>query len=107
MLLKELGKTVAILGISFGLIASPLAIANSSIELNKDRSAGQGVIDRPQSQSMPSRVQASSRDLTHDAGDSLVYSASSSAPEADESTSSGANISPQDLTEDVGDSTDW
>ncbi len=103
MLLKELGKTVAILGISFGLIASPLAIANSSIELNKDRS----VIDRPQSQSMPSRDQASSRDLTHDAGDSLVYSASSSAPEADESTSSGANISPQDLTEDVGDSTDW
>lgn len=107
MLLKEMGKKVAILGISFGLIASPLAMANSSIELNKDRSAGQGVIDQPQSQAMPSSVKASSRDLTHDVGDSLDYTASSSAPDADESTSSGANISPEDLTQDVGDSTDW
>nr|WP_295712966.1 hypothetical protein [uncultured Halomonas sp.] len=106
MLLKEMSKKVAILGISFGLIASPLAMAHSSIELNKDRSAGQGVIDKPQSSSEGTQ-QPATRDLTRDDGDSLDFSPSSSASDSGERANRGANISPEDLTRDEGDSTDW
>ena len=36
---KELAKKAAVLGVAFGLVASPMAFAQTSIELNKDRSA--------------------------------------------------------------------
>ncbi|CAO1669868.1 hypothetical protein [Halomonas sp. HAL1] len=109
MLLKEMGKKAAVAGISFGLIASPLAMAHSSIELNKDRSAGQDVIDKPRTSSGNTR-QPATRDLTRDDGDSLDFSPSSRASDAPESNGSnprGANISPEDLTREEGDSTDW
>lgn len=106
MLLKEMSKKVAIVSISVGLIASPLAMAHSSIELNKDRSAGQGIIDKPQTSSSDTQ-QAATRDLTRDDGDSLDFSPSSRASDAGERKRRSANISPDDLTRDEGDSTDW
>ncbi|MGO2391490.1 MAG: hypothetical protein ACTH69_05305 [Halomonas sp.] len=106
MLLKKLSKKVAIVGISFGLVASPLAMAHPSIELNKDRAVGQDVIDKPQSQ-MSDDSQVSPRDLTRDDGDSLDFSPSSSASDSGKSARRGTQYSPQDLTRDVGDSTDW
>lgn len=106
MLLKKLSKKVAIVGISFGLVASPLAMAHPSIELNKDRAVGHDVIDKPQSQ-MSDDSQVSPRDLTRDDGDSLDFSPSSSAADSGKSARRGTQYSPQDLTRDVGDSTDW
>ena len=106
MLLNGIGKKIAVAGISFGLIASPLAMAHSSIELNKDRSAGQGVIDKPQTSSEGTR-QPTTRDLNRDDGDSLDFSPSSSASDYGERKNRGANISPEDLTREEGDSTDW
>ncbi|MGO2240676.1 MAG: hypothetical protein ACTH5D_02840 [Halomonas sp.] len=106
MLLKKLSNKVAIIGISFGLIASPLAMAHPSIELNKDRAVGQDVIDKPQSQ-MSDDAQVSPRDLTRDDGDSLDFSPSSSAADSGKSARRGNQYSPQDLNRDEGDSTDW
>lgn len=106
MLLNGIGKKIAIASISFGLIASPLAMAHPSIELNKDRSAGQGVIDKPQTSSEGAQ-QFATRNLTRDDADSLDFSPSSSASDTGERARRGANISPRDLTRDEGDSTDW
>lgn len=104
MLLNKLSKKIAVLGVAFGLVASPLAMAQqSSIELNGDSSADE--VNKPQSESTSNseRYQVSPDDLTHDEGDSLDYSASGSPSDKDE----GANPSPEDLTHDVGDSEDW
>ncbi|MDN7132125.1 hypothetical protein JNO04_07140 [Halomonas sp. MC140] len=106
MLLKKLGKKAAIVGISFGLVASPLAMAHPSIELNKDRSVGQDIIDKPQSQ-MSDDAQVSPRDLTRDEGDSLDFSPSSSTSDTGKSARRGTQYSPEDLTRDEGDSIDW
>lgn len=107
MLLKEMGKKSAIAAIAFGLIASPLAMANSSIELNKDRSAGQSVIVKPESHATSNAANVSANDLNRDENDSLDFSPSSSSSDAGERKHRGANISPDDLTRDEGDSTDW
>jgi|TARA_R110002049_G_scaffold306573_1_gene505223 hypothetical protein len=107
MLLKEMGKKAAIVATAFGLVASPLAMANSSIELNKDRSAGQGVIDQPESHKTSGEANISANDLTRDEGDSLDFSPSSSGSDGVETKDRGANIDPEELTRDEGDSTDW
>jgi hypothetical protein len=109
MFLKEKGKKIAIVGIAFGLIASPMVMAQSSIELNKDRSAGQNIIDKPESQATSDAASISADDLTRDEGDSLDFSPTSSASHAEsgERTHRDANISSEDLTRDEGDSTDW
>ncbi|MGP9765248.1 hypothetical protein ACT3UM_05925 [Halomonas sp. AOP13-D3-9] len=107
MLLKEMSKKVAIVAAAFGLAASPLAMANSSIELNQDRSAGQGVIDKPETHATSHAAHVSADELNRDEGDSLDFSPSSSASDQGERVQRGANISPEDLTRDEGDSTDW
>lgn len=109
MLFKEVGKKVAIVGISFGLIASPLAMAQPSIELNQDRSVGSDVIDKPQSHWPSNDAQASPGDLNRDEGDSLDFSPSSSAADNGEQASKRAKegYSTRDLNRDEGDSTDW
>lgn len=107
MLFKEISTKVAIVGIAFGLIASPLAMAQSSIELNQDRSAGQDVIDKPQSQLSMRDVSISSEDLTYDVGDGLDYSPSSRASNAEQKAHNNVTISPKDLTRDEGDSLEW
>ncbi|MBT2774056.1 hypothetical protein J7J47_17675 [Halomonas sp. ISL-60] len=107
MLLKEMGKKGAIVAIAFGLIASPLAMANSSIELNKDRSAGQNVIDKPTSHTTSNADNASAHQLNRDESDSLDFSPSSSSSDIGERKHRSDNIRPEDLTRDEGDSTDW
>ncbi|MGO3700227.1 MULTISPECIES: hypothetical protein [Halomonas] len=68
MSFKAVLKTAGVLGISIGLIASPLAFAQSSIERTKDRAVGSDVIDMPQSTSTssphysPSELNHSQRD---------------------------------------------
>ncbi|MGQ7262963.1 hypothetical protein [Vreelandella sp. V005] len=108
MLLKEMGKKAAIVATAFSLIASPLAMANSSIELNQDRSAGQDVIDKPEShKTSNNEANISANDLTRDEGDSLDFSPTSSGSDEVESKERGATIDPEELTRDEGDSTDW
>ncbi|MDQ7733926.1 hypothetical protein QT231_14530 [Halomonas sp. SpR1] len=107
MLWKEMGKKGAIAAIAFGLIASPLAMASSSIELNKDRSAGQNVIDKPTSHTTSNTANASVNDLNRDESDSLDFSPSSSSSDTGERKHRSDNIRPEDLTRDEGDSTDW
>lgn len=107
MLSKEMGKKLAVVATAFGLLASPLAMANSSIELNKDRSAGQNVIDKPTSHKPSNAANASANDLNRDESDSLDFSPSSSASNAGARNHRGENIRPEDLTRDEGDSTEW
>lgn len=106
MLLKKMINKAAILSISCGLLASPLVMAHPSIELNKDRSAGQDVIDKPQSRTT-SNAPSSARNLTRDENDSLDFSPSSRSAESEERSSRRSGYSPKDLTRDEGDSTDW
>lgn len=109
MLLKEMGKKSAIAAIAFGLITSPLAMASSSIELNKDRSAGQDVIDKPGSHAASKPSHASAGDLNRDEGDSLDFSPSSRRPSTAEkgTPSRQEGYRPGELNRDEGDSTDW
>ena len=70
---KELAKKAAVLGVAFGLVASPMAFAQTSIELNKDRSAGHDVM-QPNSHNTSGPAQYSASDLTRNEGDTLDYS---------------------------------
>lgn len=107
MLSKEMGKKFAVVAAAVGLIASPLAMAHSSIELNKDRSAGHNVIDKPESHAPSNVANTSASDLNRDESDSLDFSPSSSASDAGSSQRRSSNIHPEDLTQDEGDSTEW
>ena len=107
MLSKEMGKKLAVVAAAVGLIASPLAMAHSSIELNKDRSAGHNVIDKPTSHAPSNVANTSASDLNRDENDSLDFSPSSSADDAEVTKHRGGNIRPEDLTRDEGDSTEW
>ncbi|AJY48635.1 MULTISPECIES: hypothetical protein [Halomonadaceae] len=109
MLLKEMSKNVALVGIAFGLVASPLAMAHSSIELNQDRTAGQGVIDKPESHAASKQSHVSAGDLNRDESESLDFSPSSSRPSTAEegSTSRQEGYTSGELNRGEGDSTDW
>lgn len=69
MLKINLVKKVCVLGFFLSILASPLAIANNSIELNKDRSAGHGVIAKPQSHASMGVTLYTKYDLIYDKGD--------------------------------------
>lgn len=108
MFLKEIVRKIAILGMSFGLVASPLALAHSSIELNQDRSAGENVIEKPQSGTNNDNHQFSAGALNRDEGDSLDFSPSSRLPSAETETSRRTTgYSSNNLNRKEGDSTDW
>ena len=109
MLLKAMSQKLAIVGIAFGLVASPLAMAQSSIELNQDRTAGQGVIDKPESRAASKPSHVSAGNLNRDESDSLDFSPSSSLPSTAEkgSTSRQEGYTPGELNRDEGGSTDW
>ncbi|MBS3668286.1 hypothetical protein [Vreelandella boliviensis] len=109
MLSKEIGKKLAIVATALGLIVSPLAMANSSIELNKDRSAGQNVIDKPTSHRPSNAANTSANDLNRDEGDSLDFSPSSSRASSNEkgAATRQEGYSTGELNRDEGDSTDW
>ncbi len=62
-------KSMCVLGFCLSILASPLAIANNSIELNKDRSAGHDVIVKPQSHAVQGGALYTKNDLLYDKGD--------------------------------------
>ncbi|MFP3340906.1 hypothetical protein LG331_17210 [Vreelandella aquamarina] len=106
MLFKEFAKKTAVLGVAFGLVASPMAFAHTSIELNKDRSAGHDVV-QPSSHNTSGPAQYSGSDLTRDEGDTFDYSTSSSASDSDSSTTSKAGYDANELNRDEGDGIRW
>ncbi|WP_311064467.1 hypothetical protein [Halomonas sp. DWK9] len=107
MLFKEFAKKTAVLSVAFGLVASPMAFAHTSIELNKDRSAGHEVV-QPSSHNTSGPAQYSASDLTHDEGDTLDYSPSSSRnSDSSGSTGSKASYQANELNRDEGDGIRW
>lgn len=69
MLTSKLTKKIYVFGFCASIVASPLAIANNSIELNKDRSAGHGLIAKPQSTAPMGVAFYTKNDLIYDKGD--------------------------------------
>ncbi|CAM3538383.1 MULTISPECIES: hypothetical protein [Halomonas] len=72
MMSKELLKKAGILGLTFGLMASPLAFAESeqstSIDQNQDITADDEAMD-PQGTHTDTASEQNQHDLTHDVGD--------------------------------------
>jgi hypothetical protein len=69
MLFNNLAKKVCVIGLCLSVMASPLALANNSIELNQDRSAGHGVMAKPQSHTTSVTAAYTQSDLLYDKGD--------------------------------------
>lgn len=69
MLFNNLAKKMCVMGLCMGIAASPLAFANNSIGLNKDRSAGHEVIVKPQSHATLRTDTFTKNDLLYDKGD--------------------------------------
>lgn len=105
MLFKAMVKKVGIFSVSLGLIASPLAFAHSSIELNKDRSVGE-ITHQPHSNRTSEAATYSATELNHGDSDRMNtnYSPTSHRDSDRQNTNS---YKASDLTHDEGDSTDW
>ncbi|CAN0548030.1 unnamed protein product [Ectocarpus sp. 12 AP-2014] len=87
-------KKVAVVGLSFGLLASPLAFANFSIKANQDLTVNDEPI-QAQSQHTTSQADFSPADLMYDEGDfPKVIKADSTR------TSAQPNVQPKDLQRD-------
>lgn len=106
MLFKELAKKTAVASVAFGLVASPMAFAHTSIELNKDSSAGHEIIE-PSSHNTSGPAEYSGSDLTRDEGDTFDYSTSSSASDSNSTTTSKAGYDANELNRDEGDGIRW
>ncbi|MBZ5487513.1 hypothetical protein HW452_08245 [Halomonas aquamarina] len=112
MLTKAMVKKAGILGVSLGLVASPMAFAHMSIELNKDRGVGE-VQDKPQSTNESGAASYSSTELNHGERDRMNsnYTPSSQHERSEHgSRDHGGNrntFNTSDLTRDEGDSTEW
>ncbi|RUR54269.1 hypothetical protein [Vreelandella populi] len=108
MLFKDMVKKAGVLGISFGLIASPLAFAHDSIELNKDRAVGSDVIDKPHS-SATSSARYSASELNHGERDRMNtnYTPTSHQDQDGNRRQNTNSYQTSDLTRDEGDGTDW
>ncbi|PRY64832.1 hypothetical protein B0H98_104136 [Vreelandella songnenensis] len=112
MLSKVLVKKAGILGVAFGLIASPMAFAHTSIELNKDRGVGE-VQDKPQSTNESGAASYSSTELNHGERDRMNsnYTPSSQHERGEHGSRAHSGNSntynTSDLTRDEGDSTEW
>lgn len=89
-------KKVAVVGVSFGLLASPMAFAHMSIDANQDISVNDEPI-QAQSHRTSAPVDVSPSDLMYDVGERpMVIKA--------ESTHSGTRVAykPKDLIRDGG-----
>lgn len=106
MLFKDMVKKAGVLSVAFGLIASPLAFAHNSIELNKDRAVGSDVIDKPHS-SATSSAHYSPNDLNHGERDRMNTNYTPSSHQDGERRHNTNSYQTSDLTRDEGDSTDW
>ncbi len=109
MVSKEISKRAALVGMVIGLMASPLAIAQSSIELNQDRSAGHGIIDTPDSHTASPSAHDAAGELNRHEGDSLDFKPSSrrASSSEKETKTRQEGYRPEELNRDEGDSTDW
>ncbi|CAM0554549.1 hypothetical protein E0L35_03655 [Halomonas sp. ATBC28] len=94
-------KKAAVVGLSFGLLASPLAFAHMSIEANQDLTVDDEPI-QAQSHHTSGQAKFSPSDLMYDEGDRpRVIKAES------HHTSAQAEYTAKDLTQDVGDGNVW
>ena len=94
-------KKAAVVGLSLGLLASPLAFAHISIEANKDLTVDDEPI-QAQSQRTNDQVDFSPSDLMYDEGDYPdVIKAES------QRTSTQAAFTAKELTRDEGDGNVW
>ena len=94
-------KKAAVVGLSFGLLASPLAFAHMSIEANQDLTVNDEPI-HAQSHRTSGQAEFSPSDLMYDEGDRPnVIKAES------HRSSAQAEYTAKDLTHDVGDGNVW
>ncbi|MGP9765247.1 hypothetical protein ACT3UM_05920 [Halomonas sp. AOP13-D3-9] len=94
-------KKAAVVGLSFGLLASPLAFAHISIDANQDFTVDDEPI-KAQSHHTSGQADFSPSDLMYDEGDHPnVIKAES------HRTSVQADYTAKDLTQDVGDGNGW
>ncbi|CAO1669867.1 DUF4148 domain-containing protein [Halomonas sp. NYA30] len=94
-------KKSAVVGLAFGLLASPVAFANFSIKANQDLSVNDEPI-QAQSQRTHDQADFTPSDLMYDEGDRPnVIKAES------HRTSVQAEYTAKDLTHDVGDGNVW
>ncbi|EHA17054.1 hypothetical protein [Halomonas sp. HAL1] len=94
-------KKSAVVGLAFGLLASPVAFANFSIKANQDLSVNDEPI-QAQSQHTHEQADFTPSDLMYDVGDRPnVIKAES------QRTSVQAEYTAKDLTHDVGDGNAW
>ena len=94
-------KKAAVVGLSLGLLASPLAFAHISIDANKDLTIDDEPI-QAQSQRTNDRADFSPSDLMYDEGDyPKVIQAES------HRTSTPADFTAKELTHDEGDGNVW
>ncbi|HBP40933.1 MAG: hypothetical protein ACTJG4_06655 [Vreelandella alkaliphila] len=89
-----------------GLIASPLAFAHSSIELNQGRAENQEII-QPQSRNTSGPATYSAKDLINDNENTLIYAPSSRASDADDDSKERAGYRAEELNREEGSSTRW
>lgn len=107
MVLKDMLKKVVILGVFFGVAASPLALAHTSIQLNQERIAGNEII-KPTSSNSSGRADFSARDLVNDRNNTQDYSSSSNRDYSEEQQKRRSpSYRTGDLTRDEGDSLQW
>ncbi|MDQ7730551.1 hypothetical protein [Halomonas sp. SpR8] len=93
---NEFVKKAAVVGLSFGLLASPLAFAHMSIEANQDITANDEPI-HAQSHRSTDQTDFSPSDLMYDEGDRpMVVKAEST------STNAQATYTPKDLIRENG-----
>lgn len=106
MLLKSFVKNTAVVGLSLGLIASPMAFAHSSIELNQERADNQEII-QPESRNTSGPATYSAKDLINDNENTLIYTPSSRASKTDDSSKDRAGYRAEELNREEGSSTRW
>ncbi|WP_083007707.1 hypothetical protein [Halomonas sp. GT] len=108
MLLKTFFKNTSVLGLSLGLVASPMAFAQSSIELNQERADNQEII-QPQSRNTSGPATYSAKDLINDNDNTLIYTPSSrsSTTDDDSKANNRAGYRAEELNREEGSSTRW
>lgn len=105
MLFKAMVKKVGIFSVSLGLIASPLAFAHSSIELNKDRAVGE-ISHQSESTRTSESATYSANELNHGERDRMNTNYTPASHQESERHNTNS-YKASDLTRDEGDSTDW
>ncbi|MGM0832518.1 MAG: hypothetical protein ACQEUK_06735 [Pseudomonadota bacterium] len=106
MLLTSFIKKAAVVGLLFGLITSPMAFAQSSIELNQERADNQEII-QPESRNTSGPASYSAKDLINDNENTLTYSPSSRNSKDDEESKARSGYRAEELNREEGSSTRW